>query len=91
MIHELKTWPQYFEAILSGAKRFEYRINDRDFEVGDSLRLREWDPKIERYTGRELGCCVTYLLTLTDIPQHVVMSISKTEKVEKVRFLEPTT
>lgn len=60
--HELKTWPEYFEPTWNGLKRFEFRKNDRDFKQGDVLRLREWDPKTEKYTGREIAAMVAYVL-----------------------------
>ena len=41
-IHELKIWPQYFDAIASGIKTFEVRKDDRGFAVGDTLVLKEW-------------------------------------------------
>lgn len=60
--HELKTWTQYFRAILSGEKTFELRKNDRDFRVGDVLVLREFDPIVLGYTGRSVTRNVTYVL-----------------------------
>ena len=46
MKHELKIWPQYFQAVLTGEKTFELRINDRGFQKGDLVILKEWDPEI---------------------------------------------
>lgn len=42
--HKLKTWVSFFQAVKNGTKRFEFRVNDRDFAVGDVLVLQEWDP-----------------------------------------------
>jgi|TARA_Y100000310_G_scaffold298310_1_gene332146 hypothetical protein len=41
--HELKTEPKYFGRLVSGDKTFEIRKNDRDFQVGDELILKEYD------------------------------------------------
>ena len=57
--HELKTWPEPFGALLTCDKTCEVRKNDRDFQVGDALHLREWDPATREYTGRELRREVT--------------------------------
>lgn len=43
-LHSLKTLPVYFAAVLRGDKTFEVRKNDRDFQTGDTLILREYDP-----------------------------------------------
>ena len=40
--HELKTWPKFFAGLVSGNKTAEVRKNDRDFQPGDILVLREW-------------------------------------------------
>lgn len=75
--HELKTDAEVFTAVLSGAKTFEIRFNDRGFQVGDTLRLREtvWPGEAIKagkpltYTGREVTKTVSHILTgygLTD-------------------------
>lgn len=50
MKHELKIWPQYFCRVADGSKTFEVRNNDRGFQPGDTVVLREWDPTLERKT-----------------------------------------
>lgn len=47
MVHELKCWPKYFNAILDGSKTFEVRRNDRPYRVGDYLALNEYVPDSE--------------------------------------------
>ncbi len=46
--HELKCWPEFFEATMAGIKRFELRRDDRPegFRVGDELLLKEWAPMV---------------------------------------------
>lgn len=66
--HELKCWPEYFEAVQSGDKPFEVRKWDRPYAVGDTLLLREYDPEAQDYTGRELTRTISYLLDLTYLP-----------------------
>lgn len=59
-IHK-KVWPIYFEAIISGKKKFELRLNDFDIKEGDTLVLEEWDSKTQKYTGRKIEKKVTYV------------------------------
>lgn len=44
MEHALKCWPDSFDAIAQGIKTFEWRRDDRGFEVDDILVLYKWDP-----------------------------------------------
>ncbi|SOC45717.1 uncharacterized protein DUF3850 [Rhizobium subbaraonis] len=39
-IHKLKTLAHYFDAVKSGEKTFEVRLNDRAFQTGDILELQ---------------------------------------------------
>ncbi len=59
-IHELKTDHIYFTDVLREIKPFELRFNDRDYQVGDILRLCECIDK--NPTGRNIDREVTYLL-----------------------------
>lgn len=49
--HDLKTWPEPFAAIRAGLKPWELRKDDREYQTGDVLRLREWSPTDDAYTG----------------------------------------
>ncbi|MBU2514533.1 DUF3850 domain-containing protein [bacterium] len=78
-IHKLKTWPVYYQAVVSGQKRFEARKDDRDFKEGDVLILQEYDPKNQEYTGRQHTVKVDYILVGTAFgieDGYCVMSIS---------------
>ncbi len=61
MIIKKKIWPEYFDAIASGKKKFELRLNDFEVNEGDTLVLKEWDPSTKKYTGRNVEKKVTYV------------------------------
>lgn len=42
--HNLKCWPEFFDAIKRGDKTFELRRNDRGYQRGDVLVLRKFSP-----------------------------------------------
>lgn len=73
--HDLKTWPVYFQPLVDGVKRFEIRLNDRGFQIGDVLRLREWELGTYRYTGRELRMRVVYMTGWEQKEGYVVMGV----------------
>ncbi|HOZ16685.1 MAG TPA: DUF3850 domain-containing protein [Candidatus Portnoybacteria bacterium] len=54
VIIKKKIWPEYFEKVESGKKKFEFRVADFEINDGDMLILEEWDPKTKQYTGRKL-------------------------------------
>ncbi len=59
-VHELKTCPHYFKEVLKENKLFEIRLNDRGYQVGDSVILKEWDNI--KYSGREIRGKIKYIL-----------------------------
>lgn len=85
MLHELKTWPGYFQAVWDGIKNFECRKDDRGFQVGDYLDLKEYDPATDKYSGRHILVQVSYLFKVPDSP-YVVMACIGRENFEKARM-----
>lgn len=80
MRHKLKIHPEYFEALKDGSKTFEIRReDDRYFDAGDFLDLREYDPNEKTYTGRWFIALVTYLLRDPKYVKegYVIMSIRR--------------
>jgi hypothetical protein len=80
--HELKAWPEHYAAIDSGVKTCELRVNDRPYQVGDVLLLREWEPGFQGalsfgYTGKQLRVRVTHILSGGPwlAPSYIAMSI----------------
>lgn len=88
MTHELKIWPCYFERVKSGEKTFEYRINDRGFQMGDRVMLREYTESRSlsipsAYTGREALFEIGYVLPVEN--NHVVFSLLSPTELNGVK------
>lgn len=62
MTHDLKVWPEFFRPLIEGRKTFELRRNDRNFQEGDKLCLREWSPLLDNYTHDVTHRRITYVL-----------------------------
>ncbi len=70
--HELKTLPKYFVAVAAGRKTFEIRKNDRNFQVGDKVILKEWDGI---YTGQQIEAFIIYMTDYEQKENYVVFSM----------------
>lgn len=62
MIHKLKTVNPFFNDVALGIKTFEVRKNDRNFQVGDILWLKEYIPESESFTGKGVMVTISYVL-----------------------------
>lgn len=61
--HNIKCWPPYFGAISRKEKNFDVRRDDRGYQKGDTVVLREWDPKTVRFTGNDEHRKIKFVLT----------------------------
>ena len=75
-VHDLKILPLYFNAVIAGNKTFEIRKNDRNFQLKDTLLLREWDPCEEKYTGRRLLKTICYITDYEQKNNYLVLGLS---------------
>lgn len=78
MQHEIKCWPQYYCRVIDGAKTFEIRKNDRGYQPGDMVVMREWNPDLhgvddgktgvyqepKGYSGRKCSFMIGYVLPI---------------------------
>jgi hypothetical protein len=75
-----KTWPELFQDVLDGKKKFDLRLADFDINIGDILVLKEWDPETNEFTGREIEKEVKYLLKTKGL------NFNTQEEIEKFGF-----
>lgn len=58
----VKSWSPFFKAIKAGTKTHDLRdMVDRDYKVGDTLLLREYDPFEGQFTGDTCAVVITYI------------------------------
>lgn len=79
MQHDLKIRPRYFGPVKAGRKTVELRKDDRNYQVGDVLHLREYEDG--KYTGRCVCVDVTNVLRDCEeyglMPGYCILSIKK--------------
>lgn len=66
--HFIKSQTPHFQAVWDGEKSHEIRRNDRDFKVGQIVRLLEWKAHSEKFVGRAVDIIILTLREGTDIP-----------------------
>lgn len=66
--HVLKSWVGLYEPLASGAKPFDLRVMDRDYQVGDICEINEWQPRTRTFTGRKVLVEITYITSGQHVP-----------------------
>ena len=62
MTHEIKIRPEYFEKAKDWSKPFELRKDDRPYQLGDIVILKEFSYSEGIYTGRQAVRKISYIL-----------------------------
>ncbi len=73
--HTIRTWPAFFGPVQDGSKPFVIGENKLDFQIGDTLIIREWCPKEDKATGRECRAVITYASEWQQMRDNVVLGI----------------
>lgn len=60
--HDLKCDWAFFEAVRDGRKTFEIRFNDRGFQAGDKITLKQKFQDGIGLTGRTINATITYVI-----------------------------
>lgn len=63
---EKKIRPEMFEKLQKGEMNFDVRLADFSCDQADVIKYREWDPKTNNYTGREVEREVVHCLSTKD-------------------------
>lgn len=76
--HNIKCLTQFFERIRSGQKTFEIRKNDRDYQVGDSLNIMEYNPEVPDFPHTAMATIkadIVYVSSFMQKEDYVVLGI----------------
>lgn len=65
-IHTLKSWSKFFRPIYAGTRTHELRRNDRNFQVGDTIVLCEFDELSNSYSGAKCTVTVTSITSFEE-------------------------
>ena len=76
MHHDIKSHPLHFQPSADGLKLFEIRRNDRNYAVGDTVTMREYEyDHADIWTGRTISGRITYVDSFAQQPGFVVFGV----------------
>ena len=59
--HYIKSWTHFYQAIKDGRKLHDLRVDDRNYQVGDTVVLQEYDNIDGCYLGNQIEAEITYI------------------------------
>ena len=57
--HVVKHWPKYHRSVVSGETTSQLRKDDRDYQIGDEMLMREYNSELDIYTGSTCRVLIT--------------------------------
>lgn len=78
--HCVKCWREFFAHLRDGSKKFEYRVNDRNYQAGDTIVLKESDKRTGLESGDRLTFRIAYVL-LVPHPDGIQRAILSLESI----------
>ena len=90
MVHALKCEERFYDMTIKNEKNYEIRFNDRNFAVGDTIVLSEWNSEKKEYTGRSRICRIKSIVSADDFPQglkegYVILGIGFTATTDELQ------
>lgn len=73
--HDLKTPVEPYQAVKARLKSNEIRMNDRKFQIGDTVTLYEMDGL--DFTGNQISAQISYIDTYGVLPGYVNLSYKR--------------
>lgn len=76
--HDLKIFIDHFQPVVDGRMRSTVRLNDRNFEEGDTITLHEGYPDVKNgylKTGRTVSARISYIDKHGLLQNHVCLSL----------------
>lgn len=83
MKHELKVSSEFWPALMSGEKNFEIRFDDRCFQKGDIVHLRNWKQGYYIEPYKPIVIEITYVCHYEQKPGWCVFGFKVLEKPEE--------
>ena len=76
--HDLKQFTKQFQPIVDSEKRSIVRYDDRIYQIGDTVTLREGQPESDgfEYTGRSVSARISYIDDFGCQPGYLNLSLS---------------
>jgi hypothetical protein len=60
--HVIKIKKEHLKSVINGSKKAELRYDDRNYQVGQIVLMKEWMPTKKRFTGKGTHVRITHII-----------------------------